>query len=192
MEERSVTVGGAAHPLEAPFCVLATQNPIEQVGTYPLPTAQLDRFLFLVHLDYPARDDEARIVRMTVAPPRPESPVPLVRRDDVLAAREAIHDQPAPAAVVAEAVRLARLTRPEDGAPDLVKRYVEYGVSPRAAQQLVRASKARAALRGAAAADISDVRALAAHVFRHRLVLRPAAAVDGIGARDAVDAVLEG
>ncbi|MEY2742760.1 MAG: hypothetical protein RIS21_1131 [Planctomycetota bacterium] len=191
MEERSVTVGGVVHRLEAPFCVLATQNPIEQVGTYPLPTAQLDRFLFLVNIDYPARDDEARIVKMTVSPPRPDGSLPLVRRDDVLAAREAIHDQPAPAAVVAEAVRLARLTRPDGDVPDLVKRYVEYGASPRAAQQLVRAAKARAALRGVPAAEIADVRALAPHVFRHRLVMRPAAAVDGIGARDAVDAILK-
>lgn len=190
MEESAVTVGGTVYPLEAPFCVLATQNPIEQVGTYPLPAAQLDRFLFLVNLDYPARDDEARIVRMLASPPKPAASVPLVRRADVLAIREALIREVPPAAVVAEAVRLVRLTRPDRGAPELIQKYVEFGASPRAAQHLVRAAKARAALRGAAAPDVTDIKALAMHVMRHRIVMRPSATVDGVSATDALNTIL--
>jgi MoxR-like ATPase len=190
MEERTVTSLGVRRPLEAPFFVLATQNPIEQQGTYPLPAAQLDRFLFKVGLGYPDLEDEARIVRRTTAGAAP-SLRPVLGREALLAHCDAVARAPVSATLRAYAVTLARATRPGDPkAPPVVSEYVSWGVGPRAAQGLVQAAKARALLRGRAEPVVEDVRALVAPIFRHRLILSYAAEADGVSADDVVRALL--
>jgi MoxR-like ATPase len=180
MEERTITVGGRKHALDDPFCVLATQNPIEQAGTYPLPAAQLDRFMFLVVLDYPSRDDEMRIVRMTTANLKQDS-TPLVTKEELLAVRAQIAAAAAPRDVAALATTAARRTRPDaPDAPEAVKKYVAWGVGPRGAQALVNGAKVRAALAGRNAATPDDVRALLVPTLRHRIVMNFQAQADGV------------
>jgi MoxR-like ATPase len=170
MQEKTVTVAGKAYPLEEPFFVLATQNPIEQEGTYPLPEAQLDRFFFEVRIEYPSLEQERRIVEQ-------HSFTPLDRlnrvmtRAEVLAFREAVAQVPAPPNVVDFAVRLVRATRPDNGdAPDYIRRWVRWGASPRASQYLILAGRARAACSGRFNVACEDVAALAPLVLRHRLI----------------------
>ncbi len=189
MEERTVTVGGRKHALDDPFCVLATQNPIEQAGTYPLPAAQLDRFMFLVRLGYPSRDDEMRIVRLTTSNATIEE-TPLVAKEELLAIREALLSTPAPKAVLAAATTFARRTRPkENDAPEAVKKYVAWGVGPRGAQHLVAGAKVRAALRGRRDATVDDVRALLAPVLRHRIVMNFQAQADEVDEDKIIEAL---
>ncbi len=190
MEEFSVTVAGKRSELEQPFCVLATQNPIEQSGTYPLPAAQLDRFMFLVMLDYPTRNDESAIVRMTTAPHVEESGA-AVTRAELLDIRRTLMEAPAPKEVVQYATTLARRTRPsESDAPERVKSFVAWGVGPRGGQYLVTASKVRAALRGAPGPTPEDVRALALPTFRHRVVVNYQAQADAVDASVVIDEVI--
>ncbi|MAG57934.1 MAG: AAA family ATPase [Planctomycetes bacterium] len=171
MEELQVTIGGRTHPLARPFFVLATQNPIEQEGTYPLPAAQLDRFTFLINVDYPNHDEEYRIIRTTCAPHEASGGV-VLDRDEILALLDLINREPSPEDVVAEATRIARATRPEnDEAPDFVKRYVSWGVGPRGAQAAVQASKVRAMLQGRDRPTVEDVHAMIPPSFRHRLIM---------------------
>jgi MoxR-like ATPase len=180
MEERTVTVGGRKHPLDDPFCVLATQNPIEQSGTYPLPAAQLDRFMFLVHLDYPSRDDEMRIVRLTTSNAKPAES-PLVSKAELLAVRDQVLAQAAPRDVAFAATRAVRRTRPDAAdAPELIKKYVAWGAGPRGAQTLVQGAKVRAALAGRTQPTPDDVRALVVPALRHRIVLNFQAQADEI------------
>ncbi len=191
MEERQVTIGGRKHPLDPPFFVLATQNPIEQEGTYPLPAAQLDRFTFLINVDYPTKADERRILRLTTAPQvTPEGAV--LTRSEILALMDlALHEE-APSDVAALATTLARRTRPDDpAAPDVVRRFVAYGVGPRGAQALVLAAKVRAMLHRRPRPAIDDVRALAPHAFRHRLILNFKGEAEGISSEAVVAAVIE-
>jgi MoxR-like ATPase len=171
MQEHRVTVQGTTYTLDPPFHVFATQNPIELEGTYPLPEAQLDRFLFEVVIDYLPEADEIRVARETTSAQE-------VQLDRVVTGRELIAFQrlvrrvPVADPVVRYAVNLARLSRPvTDGAPDFIKKWVAYGASVRAAQALLLGGKARALLNGAAHVSYEDVRALAAPVFRHRLLL---------------------
>ncbi len=191
MEERQVTSLGVTRRLDDPFVVLATQNPIEQQGTYPLPVGQLDRFLFKIHLDYPAFDDEMRIARLLTSPEPDAVPAVLDRKGyrrlaDALAAR------PVPDAVRRHAVELVQATRPQGtSAPEIVREYVAWGAGPRAAQALVVAARIRAALRGRETAAVTDVRALAPAVLRHRLVLNYAADADGKGPDAIVAALLD-
>ncbi|MFM8385497.1 MAG: AAA family ATPase [Planctomycetia bacterium] len=190
MEERQVTSLGVSRRLEEPFVVLATQNPIEQEGTYPLPAAQLDRFLFKVHLGYPSFEQEAQIARLASRVPARLAPV--LDRARFLALRDALRASPAPDEVVRYAVDLVSATRPQSGrVPARVADYVEWGAGPRAAQALVNASRARAALAGRVRADVEDVRALAAPVLRHRLVLSYAAQADGVDAEGVVARLVE-
>ncbi len=171
MQEHRVTVMGKTYELEPPFFVFATQNPIELEGTYPLPEAQLDRFLFEVVMSYSSEADEGAIVRTTTAAP-PEAIVPVVSREEILAFQRLVRRVPVADPVVDYAVKLVRLSRPgEPGASDFVKQYVSYGASVRAAQALVLGGKARALLQGRAHVGFEDVRALAPAVFRHRLLL---------------------
>jgi MoxR-like ATPase len=180
MEEGTVTVGGRKHALDRPFSVLATQNPIEQSGTYPLPAAQLDRFMFLVALDYPSRDDEMRIVRMTTTKERAIEG-PLVSKSELLSVREAILGAPAPKDVAYLATKIARRTRPDaPDAPESVKKYVAWGAGPRGAQHLVLGAKVLAALRGRSTPTQDDVRALVVPTLRHRVVLNFHAQADEI------------
>jgi MoxR-like ATPase len=191
MEERQVTSLGSRRPLDPPFFVLATQNPIEQQGTYPLPAAQLDRFLFKVRLDYPSLEDEARVVRRTTAGTPPDL-VPIVPRARLLSFLEVVDRTPVPEALRRYAVNLARASRPGDpGAPSIVSEYVSWGVGPRAAQGLVQAAKARALLRGRFEPGIEDVRAVLPAAFRHRLILSYAAEADDVSADAVAKAILD-
>jgi len=180
MQEKTVTIAGKAHRLEEPFIVLATQNPIEHEGTYPLPEAQLDRFLFELKIDYPSHPDERRIVEQHSFAPT-ESLEPLLGREEILALREAVRPIPAPPNVVDYAVRLVRATRPGDAAsPDYVKKWVRWGASPRASQALIVAGRARAACQGRANVAREDVAELARPVLRHRILRSFEADAEGI------------
>jgi MoxR-like ATPase len=171
MQEHRVTVMGKTYELEPPFFVFATQNPIELEGTYPLPEAQLDRFLFEVVMTYSPEADEIAIVRATTAA-TPEPIRPVVSREEILAFQGLVRRVPVADAVIEYAVRLARLSRPIDaGSPDFIRQYVAYGTSVRAPQALVLGGKARALLQGRAHVSYDDIRALAPAVFRHRLLL---------------------
>ncbi len=190
MAEHKVTAGGRTYPLEQPFLVFATQNPIEQEGTYPLPEAQLDRFMFLIDVGYPTRAEEEQIVRMTTgATGAVVSPV--MDRARILELQELVRRVPVPPHVVEYAVALARATRP--GEPDTlpeVKEWVAYGAGPRASQFLVLGAKARAVLRGRFAASVEDVHALARPVLVHRVLVNFRAESGGKTARDVIDVVL--
>jgi MoxR-like ATPase len=171
MQERHVTVQGRTYPLSPPFFVFATQNPIELEGTYPLPEAQLDRFMLQVILDYLPEEDEVAVVRATTAMPV-GAVQPVVSRDEILAFQRVVRRVPVADAVTRYAVRLVRLSRPsEQGAPDFVKQWLSYGASVRAAQALILGAKARALLQGRGNVSFEDVRALALPVLRHRLLL---------------------
>ncbi|HUG27059.1 MAG TPA: MoxR family ATPase [Gemmatimonadales bacterium] len=169
MQERRVTVQGKTYPLEPPFFVFATQNPIELEGTYPLPEAQLDRFMFEVVLDYLPEEDEVAVVRATttVAPDEIE---PVVSREEILAFQQVVRRVPVSDMVVRYAVKLVRSTRPAADAPDFINQWLSYGASVRAAQALVLGGKARALLQGRSHVTFDDVRALARPVFRHRIL----------------------
>jgi MoxR-like ATPase len=171
--------------------VLATQNPIEQEGTYPLPAAQLDRFTFMINVDYPARAEEYRIVRMTTAPSRYEGAT-LLSRQDILDITRLIATEPAPASVVSYATELARLTRPKEAnASEGVRKYLAWGVGPRGAQCLVLGAKVRAIIKGRNQPTEDDVRALLPHVFRHRMILSFAAEAEGISADQLLGELME-
>jgi len=170
MQEKTVTVAGKMYRLEEPFMVLATQNPIEQEGTYPLPEAQLDRFLFELLVDYPSLDDERKVVEQHSFTPL-DKLQPVVSRAEVLAFRDAIAQIPAAPNVIDYAVRLIRATRPNNSeSPDYIKRWIRWGASPRASQYLILASRARAACQGRFNVACEDVAALAPLVLRHRLI----------------------
>ncbi|MEO0179820.1 MAG: MoxR family ATPase [candidate division WOR-3 bacterium] len=189
MQELSVTAGGKTYHLEPPFFVLATQNPIEQEGTYPLPEAQLDRFAFQLNLDYPDEQEEREIVERTTSGPLPE-PEPVLNRDEIMAARDQILSMPVPPHVHSYAVRLARATRPSDGASDLVKKYVLWGAGPRASQWLTLGAKALSWLRGDPVPTTNHMREIAHDVLRHRIILNFHAEADGITVDSLIDELL--
>jgi len=190
MQERAVTAAGETYPLPPPFFVLATQNPIEQEGTYPLPEAQLDRFMLELPIYYPSKDEEEEVAMRTTG--EEEAQV-----ESVISAAELIDLQrlvrriPAPPSLVSFAVRLARSTRPGDEASSATSKYVSWGAGPRASQFLVLGAKARAASRGAAIPSYDDVRAVAPAVLAHRLVLNFEAEADGRSTRDLIQELLE-
>jgi MoxR-like ATPase len=186
MQEGQVTVGGRRYPLEPPFFVLATQNPIEQEGTYPLPEAQLDRFMFQVLIDYPPEDDELEVIRRTTAE-GPAAVEPVLSGEELRALQGLVRQMPAAEHVLRYALRLVRLSRPgTPGAPADVRDYLRWGAGPRAGQFLVLAAKARALLHGEACAATEDVRAVAAPVLRHRLITNFRAAADGVSPEELV------
>jgi MoxR-like ATPase len=190
MQERRVTVGTQTHDLPEPFQVFATRNPIEQEGTYPLPEAQLDRFLLEVHVDYPSAQEEREIARRTTGVQVGSVPR-VLDRTHVRELQALVPRMPVTEAAVELAVALARATRPtEASAPPAVRELVRFGAGPRGPQALVFAAKARAALRGEAAADVEDIRQLAVPVLRHRLVLSYRAEVEGVRDVDVLDKVL--
>ncbi len=193
MQEREVSVGRRTYPLEAPFFVVATQNPIEQEGTYPLPEAQLDRFMFNIPVVYPTPDEEVAIVKGTtsneVAEIRPVLKVP-----EILRLQRLVRGVPVAESVVRYAVDLVGASRPQVGPKatrDRVQKFLTYGGSPRASQYLVLGAKARALLAGRFHVDFADVQAVAHPVLRHRLVLNFQARAEGVGADDLVDRLLE-
>lgn len=186
MQERQVSAGGATHHLPAPFFVLATQNPIEQEGTYPLPEAQLDRFMFELRVGYPSKAEEEAIVTSTTGDTRAEIR-PALTAEDVLALQHLVRRIPAPDALVRAAVTLVRMTRPADAeAPAFIREYMSWGAGPRASQYLVLGSKARAALDGRPMPDYEDLKSVAAWVLTHRLVPNFAAEAAGRTAADLV------
>ena len=175
MQEHQVTAGGTTYHLPDPFFVLATQNPIEQEGTYPLPEAQLDRFMLELRVNYPSRAEEEAIVEQTTGTAR-AALHPVLDAQSVLAMQALVRRIPVSRGLIRAAVSLARMTRPGDGeAPAFVKEFVEWGAGPRASQYLVLGAKARAAIAGRPMADLDDVRAVAPSVLRHRLVTNFAA-----------------
>jgi MoxR-like ATPase len=181
MQEKRVTVQGRTYELEPPFFVFATQNPIELEGTYPLPEAQLDRFMLEVLLDYLSEDEEVDVVQQTTALP-PEAVRPVLSRDEILAFQRVVRRVPVAEAVTRYAVTLARASRPGHAqAPDGVRKYVSYGASVRAAQALILGGKARALLQGRAHVGYEDVAALAAPVLRHRIILNFQAQSEKVG-----------
>ncbi|MDI3285145.1 AAA family ATPase [Polyangium sp. 15x6] len=188
MQERKVTVGAATHPLPDPFQVFATRNPIEQEGTYPLPEAQLDRFLLEIHVDYPSEEEEREVARRTTSGKAPQIE-PVLHAADVRAIGKLVPRIPVTDEAVSLAVSLCRATRPTTGkVAREVKEYVRYGAGPRGSQALVLAAKARAALRGEAAADVDDVRAMLVPALRHRIVLSYRAEADGVRDVDVLEA----
>jgi MoxR-like ATPase len=171
MQERRVTVQGRTYELDPPFFVFATQNPIELEGTYPLPEAQLDRFMFEIVLDYLPEEEEVNVVRSTTTIPT-EVVNPVVSREEILAFQRVVRRVPVADEVTRYAVRLVRMSRPgETAAPAFIKEWVSYGASVRAAQALVLGAKARALLQGRTHVSFDDVRALALPVLRHRILL---------------------
>ena len=190
MQEHTVSYAGTTHALPEPFFVLATQNPIEQAGTYPLPEAQLDRFLLHVRVDYPSEAEERDILLQTTG--SHAGTVPQVMDGaDILAVQARVRDVHVGADLLDWINRLVRASRPRDAAaPDEVRKYVRWGAGPRAGKSLVLAAKARALLHGRYAATREDVRALAAPVMRHRLLLSFAAEAEQVSADDVVAALL--
>ncbi len=179
MQEKTVTVAGQTHQLPSPFFVLATQNPIEQEGTYALPEAQLDRFMFELRVGYPSKADEERIVTATTGD-KEASVSPVLGAAKLKAMQQLVRRLPAPPSLVSAAVRMARETRPQDAdAPAEVKKYVSYGAGPRASQYLVLGAKARAAMDGRPMPDLEDLRHVAPAVLCHRVVVNYQGEADG-------------
>jgi MoxR-like ATPase len=186
MQEQQVTIGGQRHPLPNPFFVLATQNPIEQEGTYPLPEAQLDRFLFMVLVDYPDEDEELQIVKQTTADVATHLTASLTA-DDMLELSHIVRRIPVADHLARYAIQFARQTRVgRNGVPEMVRNYVSWGAGPRASQFLILAAKARAALQGRYYVSGDDIRAVAAPVLRHRIVTNFNAEAEGVKPDDIV------
>ena len=191
MQEHQVTVGGQRHKLSEPFFVLATQNPIEQEGTYPLPEAQLDRFMFNVFVDYPDEDEEFAIVRQTTAESVP-TVEPTLSHAEVSALQSFVRKVPVADHVIRYAMQFARLTRGGNGAvPDFIKNYVSWGAGPRASQYLILGAKARALLHSRPYVSIDDVLAVARPVLRHRIITNFNAEAEGIKSDDIVKRLAE-
>ncbi len=188
MQERKVAVGGVTHPLPAPFHVLATQNPIEQEGTYPLPEAQLDRFLLEVEVTYP--DEEAeRAMLLATTGAQEARPRPALTAAELLAAQALIRRIPVGEQVLDAILKLVRGARPETGSLEAVRQHLAWGPGPRAAQALMLATRARALLDGRLAPSVEDVLALAEPVLRHRMALNFAARADGVQLSDVIGAL---
>jgi MoxR-like ATPase len=179
MQERNITTGGVVYKLPAPFFVLATQNPIEQEGTYPLPEAQLDRFMFQVMLDYPSFDEEVTIVRNTTGAGVAELSK-VMNGADILYFQDLVRRVPVPDNVLEYAVGLVQKTRPGSGNAGAVAQYIAYGAGPRASQYLILGAKCHALLKGKYSPDIEDVRAMAMAVLRHRVLRNYKAEAEGI------------
>ncbi len=189
MQEKTVSYGGVTHALPRPFFVLATQNPLEQAGTYPLPEAQLDRFLLLIRVDYPTEAEERAILAQTTGS-RTAAVPQVMDAADVLALQRLVRDVHLGDDLLGWITRLVRGSRPGPGAPEAVNAFVRWGAGPRAGQSLVLAAKARALLQGRLAATRDDIAVLAAPVMRHRLLLSFAAEAEGKSADDVIAALL--
>ncbi|MCB9745343.1 MAG: MoxR family ATPase [Alphaproteobacteria bacterium] len=190
MQEREVTVAGHTYALEPPFQVFATQNPIEQEGTYPLPEAQLDRFMLSIDVGYPSEDEELEIVRRTTVGAMPEVK-PVIDQAKLLQLQALIRRIPASDDVNRYAVRLARATRPGEGAPESTRRWVQWGAGPRASQYLALGARVWAALHGNELPAIEDVKAVAPAVLGHRVLLNFQAEAQGIRAGDVVGELMK-
>jgi MoxR-like ATPase len=191
MQERKVSVGGTDYPLPDPFFVLATQNPIEQEGTYPLPEAQLDRFMFMIRVDYPSDAEEMAIMKLGTGLPG-DAPEPVLTAGEILDLQQVVRRMPVADHVYAYAERLVRVTRPNTPeALDFCGKWLTWGAGPRAGLNLILAAKARAILQGQVYVSCEDVAAVAAPVFRHRLILNFAAQSEGVTPDDITLRILE-
>ena len=191
MQEHKVTAGGRTYDLDEPFFVLATQNPIEQEGTYPLPEAQLDRFMFNLNIEYPSSEEEVAIVRGTTTP---EQHVldPVITKSEIASYQDLVRRVPASDNVVEYAVRLVSATRPSsDSAPDFIKQSVDWGAGPRASQYLVLGAKAKAILDGRASPNITDVQSLALPILRHRVLPNFNAEAEGLKVEDILNQLID-
>jgi MoxR-like ATPase len=190
MQERSVTVSGVRHILDKPFFVLATQNPIEQEGTYPLPEAQLDRFMFNIPLDYPTYEQEVAVVKGTTSNEKTQLNT-ILTGEEILYFQKLIRKIPIADNVLEYAVSLASKTRPNTAmATDAVNKYISWGAGPRASQYLVLGAKAHAAISGKYSPDIEDVKAIANYVLRHRVVVNYKAEAEGITEEDIIKGLM--
>ena len=190
MQERSVTIAGHRHKLELPYFVLATQNPIEQEGTYPLPEAQLDRFMFAVELKYPSISEEMEVVRTTTSDDAIQVNA-LFNAQEILEVQHLIRRIPVPENVIEYAVKLVNSTRPGlDSASEYVKQYIDWGAGPRASQNLILGAKAHAAINGKFSPDIEDVQAIVMGVLRHRIIKNYKAEAEGISEEDIIGRLL--
>lgn len=186
MQERSVTVAGHHYNLDLPYFVLATQNPIEQEGTYPLPEAQLDRFMFAIELKYPSFQEEVEVVKSTTGDTTNKIN-PLFTAQEIIEFQHLIRRIPVADNVIEYAVSMVGKTRPNgETATDLVKNYIDWGAGPRASQNLVLAAKANAAIQGKFSPDIEDVQAVAMGILRHRMIKNYKAEAEGIGIEDVI------
>ena len=191
MQEQNVTVVGKSFALDAPFLVLATQNPVEQEGTYPLPEAQLDRFMFLIELDYPSEDEEVRIARTTTGDELPELNH-LLHAEEIIQFQHLVRRVPVPDHIYLYAAKLVRKTRPNGSTtPSWLKPLVAWGAGPRAVQNLILGAKARAALLGSYMVRLEDVESVAAPVLTHRIITTFAAQAEGIDAKQIVSRLVE-
>jgi MoxR-like ATPase len=190
MQEKEVTTAGQTFPLDLPFFVLATQNPIELEGTYPLPEAQLDRFMFNIFVGYPDAAEEAQIVTATTGAETPKVER-ILSATDIVRYQSIVRSVPVSDHVVQYAVRLNRATRPQESAPEFIRDWVSWGGGPRASQYLVLGAKARAILRGQETPAVEDIRAVARPVLRHRIVTNFTADADGIKTDDIIDRLLK-
>ncbi len=190
MQERAVTIAGHQYKLDLPYFVLATQNPIEQEGTYPLPEAQLDRFMFAIELKYPSIEEEIMVVKNTTSTSKYQVQ-PQFNADQILEVQELIRRIPVPDNVVEYAVRLVNKTRPNlESASEYVKQYVDWGAGPRASQNLILAAKANAAINGKFSPDIEDVQKVAYGILKHRVIKNYKAEAEGISEEDIVTKLL--
>jgi MoxR-like ATPase len=190
MQERQVTVGRTRHVLPDPFFVLATQNPIEQEGTYPLPEAQQDRFMFKIFVDYPSFDEEFEVARRTTGTQTGQVQA-VLGGDEILRLQRLVRQVPVSDHVVRYALSLVRQTRiGNDGVPDFVQDLVSWGAGPRAVQFLILGGKARALLQGRFHVQVNDIQALARPVLRHRMVVNFAAESDGVTSDDVIDRII--
>ncbi|MDA9992638.1 MoxR family ATPase [Flavobacteriaceae bacterium] len=190
MQEKSVTISGEHYKLELPFLVLATQNPIEQEGTYPLPEAQLDRFMFSINLEYPSFEEEIEVVKNTTTEIITKAE-PIVSIKEVLSIQQLIRKVPVTDNVIEYAVSLVSKTRPKSSkATDLVKKYVDWGAGPRASQNLILGAKAIAAVKGKYSPDIEDVKAVAVPILSHRIVKNYKAEAENISIVDIIESLL--
>ncbi len=191
MQEKQVTVGGTRHRLEQPFFVLATQNPIEQEGTYPLPEAQLDRFMFNVRVDYPSQDEELAIMQRTTGGDSIEVK-PVVGREEILDLQKLVRRVPAADEVIRYALRLTRATRVSTGeAPEHVRQHIDWGAGPRAGQYLVLGGKANAILSGRSHVTYDDIKKVAHPVLRHRILTNFAAEAEGVTSDHVISRLVE-
>ncbi|MGC1515358.1 MAG: AAA family ATPase [Maribacter sp.] len=190
MQERAVTIAGVQHKLAAPYFVLATQNPIEQEGTYPLPEAQLDRFMFAIELKYPSIAEEIQVVKNTTAD-RKQVVNALYNADEIVAVQELVRRIPVPDNVVEYAVKLVNSTRPNlAGASEFVKQYLDWGAGPRASQNLILGAKANAAVNGKFSPDIEDIHVVVKGILRHRIIKNYKAEAEGISEDAIIDKLL--
>tara|TARA_R110000751_G_scaffold72071_1_gene146175 strand:- start:43 stop:996 length:954 start_codon:yes stop_codon:yes gene_type:complete len=190
MQEKAVTVAGKQYKLDAPYFVLATQNPIEQEGTYPLPEAQLDRFMFAINLSYPTYEEEVRIVKATTADIKTTVNA-LFTAEDIVSYQQLIRRIPVADNVIEYAVKLVAKTRPDStAAPQIVKDYIDWGAGPRASQNLILAAKAHAAMQGKYSPDIENVQAVAQGILGHRLIKNYKAEAEGLTLQDIIKSLL--